>query len=175
MINFSNQDILKRHYPMVVCPIAIDGVYGNPITDKCLISDEVLASRYYQLLDLQAFAGTPTYKIIYGKKQMYCFVPVKQCADDKEYDFDLIVFNLKHYNEYCKRNEINNIRNVDIAIQQFTNGEEWLNIQSVIEQYMDELKHNCYIHLYKNKGRQYELDRRKRKPTKKEWNILRNM
>lgn len=175
MIDFSVNDILKQNHPLIVCPIALDGVYGNKVTDQCLFRDDILAKQYYELQKLDMFNEATSYKIVFGKEQSYCLLPVKQNADDEDFDFDLIANNLKLLSNFYTKLEEQGNTFIDIAIPQFANEDDWAEIQTIIEQYFEGLKTNCYIYLLKNRGRKYAVDRRKKKPTKKEWNLLRNM
>ena len=155
MIEYKRTSILKTDADIIVCPISSDKIFSNKLTQSIFIKYLPID---FNSLSLQkgCVRNIPTNK---GNKWL-CLFPTKEHCYDKD-SYDYIVAGLKTYNRIELNYEKSHSVLPVVSFPQLGVGDvSFLDIQVVMEQFLDELDQTVYIHI--NKGdEKLALDKRK--------------
>ncbi len=160
MISYKWGSILTTRIAKIVCPVSLDGVISNKLTQTLLLQYPQVVPEYVRLITSKSLQ-MGQYRNVYVGDRMFCLFPVKEKHNDPD-SYDYIIQALKTYNKIILLYEQNHKPLTPIAFPQLGIGDiEWRDVQIVMEQFLDELNQEVYI--YCNKGdRKIAMDKRKR-------------
>lgn len=156
MIKYKRISILKTDADIIVCPISSDKIFSNKLTQSIFI--KYLPINFNNLsLQKGCVRNVPT---INGNKWLCLFPTKEKCYDTDSYDY--IVSGLKSYSNTMLNYEKTHSVIPNISFPQLGTGDvDWLDIQVVMEQYLDVLNQQVLIHINKEDNK-LALDKRKR-------------